>query len=89
MPGAMRYLGAIAIAAVAVALRWALIPWMGADSPFVMIRGQPWGGSVKLIALTGMGQAADLERTRVAGFDEHLTKPADPDDLFRAVATLR
>jgi signal transduction histidine kinase/CheY-like chemotaxis protein len=55
----------------------------------VMIRGQPWGGSVKLIALTGMGQAADLERTRVAGFDGHLTKPADPDDLFRAVATLR
>ncbi len=54
-----------------------------------MIRGQPWGGSVKLIALTGMGQAADLERTRVAGFDEHLTKPANPDDLFRAVATLR
>jgi signal transduction histidine kinase/CheY-like chemotaxis protein len=55
----------------------------------VMIREQPWGGNVKLIALTGMGQAADLERTRVAGFDEHLTKPADPDDLVRAVATLR
>lgn len=54
-----------------------------------MIRGQPWGGSVKLIALTGMGQPADLERTRVAGFDQHLTKPAAPDDLFWAVATLR
>jgi len=55
----------------------------------VMIRGQPWGESVKLVALTGMGQPADLERTRVAGFDEHLTKPARPADLFRAVATLR
>jgi signal transduction histidine kinase/CheY-like chemotaxis protein len=55
----------------------------------IMIRGQPWGESVKLVALTGMGQPADLERTRVAGFDEHLTKPARPDDLFRAVATLR
>jgi signal transduction histidine kinase/CheY-like chemotaxis protein len=54
-----------------------------------MIRRQPWGGSVKLVALTGMGQPADIERTRVAGFDEHLTKPANPDDLFRAVATLR
>jgi signal transduction histidine kinase/ActR/RegA family two-component response regulator len=54
-----------------------------------MIRGQPWGNSVKLIALTGMGQPADLERTRVAGFDQHLTKPAAPDDLFKAVATLR
>jgi signal transduction histidine kinase len=55
----------------------------------VMIREQPWGESVKLVALTGMGQPADLERTRIAGFDAHLTKPANPDDLFRAVATGR
>jgi signal transduction histidine kinase/CheY-like chemotaxis protein len=50
-----------------------------------MIRRQVWGNSVKLVALTGMGQPADLERTRAAGFDEHLTKPADPDALFRAI----
>ena len=50
-----------------------------------MIRKQVWGNSVKLIALTGMGQPADLERTRAAGFDEHLTKPADPDALYSAV----
>jgi signal transduction histidine kinase len=50
-----------------------------------MIRKQVWGNSVKLIALTGMGQPADLERTRAAGFDEHLTKPADPDALYQAV----
>jgi signal transduction histidine kinase/CheY-like chemotaxis protein len=54
-----------------------------------MIRQQPWGKSVKLIALTGMGQPADVERTRSANFDAHLTKPADPDDLFQALATLR
>ena len=54
-----------------------------------MIRMEPWGNSVKLIALTGMGQPADLERTRTAGFDEHLTKPANPEALFRALATLR
>ena len=54
-----------------------------------MIRKQVWGNSVKLIALTGMGQPADLERTRAAGFDEHLTKPADPDDLFIAVSAGR
>ena len=54
-----------------------------------MIRRQVWGNSVKLIALTGMGQPADLERTRAAGFDEHLTKPADPDALFKAVGALR
>ncbi|HEY0339680.1 MAG TPA: ATP-binding protein, partial [Steroidobacteraceae bacterium] len=54
-----------------------------------MIRGAPWGESVKLIALTGMGQPADVERTRMADFDQHMTKPADPDDLFRAIATPR
>jgi signal transduction histidine kinase len=54
-----------------------------------LIRGQPWGGSVKLVALTGMSQPTDLERTRVAGFDAHITKPADPDALFRALATPR
>ena len=54
-----------------------------------MIRKQVWGNRVKLIALTGMGQPADLERTRAAGFDEHLTKPADPDALFKAVGVLR
>lgn len=54
-----------------------------------MIRKQPWGKSVRLVALTGMGQPADLARTREAGFDEHLTKPASPRDLFRAVATPR
>jgi signal transduction histidine kinase/ActR/RegA family two-component response regulator len=54
-----------------------------------MIRLEAWGDGVKLIALTGMGQPADVERSRAAGFDEHLTKPADPEDLFRTVATLR
>jgi hypothetical protein len=33
--------------------------------------------------------AADLERAGAEFFDERLTKPADPNDLLRAVATLR
>jgi CheY-like chemotaxis protein len=52
-----------------------------------LIRGQPWGTAVKLIALTGMGQPDDHARTRAAGFDEHLTKPVNPDDLLTAIAT--
>jgi signal transduction histidine kinase len=35
-----------------------------------------------LIALTGYGQPADRARAREAGFDHHLTKPADPDALL-------
>ena len=54
-----------------------------------MISRQPWGENVKLIALTGMGQPADVQRTRAADFDQHMTKPADPDDLLRAIATPR
>ncbi len=54
-----------------------------------MIRGQSWGSGVKLVALTGLGQPDDLDRTRAAGFDQHLTKPVSPDEVFGAIATLR
>lgn len=54
-----------------------------------MIRKESWGPGVKLIALTGMGQPADLERTRAAGFDVHLIKPVNPNDLFNAMTVLR
>lgn len=45
------------------------------------IRREPWGETTLLIALTGWGQTADKERALAAGFDHHLTKPADPDAL--------
>jgi CheY-like chemotaxis protein len=38
---------------------------------------------VRLVALTGMGQQADLVATRAAGFDAHLTKPAPLEDVLR------
>jgi signal transduction histidine kinase/CheY-like chemotaxis protein len=38
----------------------------------------------RIIALTGYGQAEDRERTRAAGFDDHLVKPVD----LAALATL-
>ncbi len=34
-----------------------------------------------LIALTGYGTASDLQQARRAGFDEHLTKPVEPEVL--------
>ncbi|HEX6202987.1 MAG TPA: PAS domain S-box protein [Thermoanaerobaculia bacterium] len=36
-----------------------------------------------LVALTGWGQEEDRRRTREAGFDHHLVKPADLQDLRR------
>jgi two-component system CheB/CheR fusion protein len=42
-----------------------------------------------LIALTGYGQPADRDRAREAGFDRHLTKPADPAALRRLLEDIR
>lgn len=36
---------------------------------------------IVLVALTGWGQARDLERAKAAGFDHHLIKPAEPSQL--------
>jgi len=44
------------------------------------------GGRVVLIALSGWGQDEDKRRAREAGFDHHLTKPADPDVLEKLIA---
>jgi signal transduction histidine kinase/CheY-like chemotaxis protein len=41
------------------------------------IRQSPWGKQILLVALTGWGQRDDVNRARAAGFDRHLTKPAD------------
>ena len=40
---------------------------------------------IRLIALTGYGQAEDIARTRAAGFDAHLVKPVDFEALERAI----
>ena len=42
--------------------------------------------ALRLIALTGYGQAADKQRAEAAGFDLHLTKPAGIAELQRAIA---
>ncbi|MBI2203845.1 MAG: response regulator [Candidatus Rokubacteria bacterium] len=41
---------------------------------------------VRLVALTGYGQREDRQQALDAGFDLHLTKPVDPDQLARALA---
>ena len=41
------------------------------------IRGRADGARVPIVALTGWGQEEDRRRSREAGFDHHLIKPAD------------
>ncbi|KXU83839.1 PAS domain S-box protein [Paraburkholderia monticola] len=44
------------------------------------------GRDVTLIAVTGYGMPADRMRSAEAGFDHHLTKPVDPEDLLRLLS---
>jgi CheY-like chemotaxis protein len=50
------------------------------------IRAQDWGRSIYLVALTGWGQAEDKQRAMDAGFDRHLTKPVQPEQLAAVLA---
>jgi len=45
-------------------------------------------GSTFMLALTGYGQLEDRRRSHEAGFDFHVTKPADPKELERLLASL-
>jgi PAS domain S-box-containing protein len=45
------------------------------------LRRHPELAATRLVALTGWGQADDRRRTAEAGFDDHLTKPADPRQI--------
>ncbi len=51
------------------------------------LRMLPGGASLRLVAVTGMGRQEDHARSREAGFDLHLTKPADPEVVIRIAAT--
>jgi CheY-like chemotaxis protein len=50
------------------------------------IRKQPWGKEVLLIALTGWGNDEDRNKSKAAGFDAHVVKPVDPDELTKLLA---
>ncbi|GAA4858571.1 ATP-binding response regulator [Luteimonas vadosa] len=46
------------------------------------IRALPWAGErVRIVAVTGWGQEDDLRRSREAGFDRHMVKPLDAEEL--------
>ncbi|WP_321921914.1 response regulator [Paraburkholderia guartelaensis] len=53
------------------------------------LRAQPTLESAICIALSGFGQEADVEQSREAGFDAHLKKPIQLEDLLATFARLR
>jgi PAS domain S-box-containing protein len=52
------------------------------------IRQQPWGKTMVLVALTGWGQQEDRRQSSEAGFNGHLVKPVDFDDLMKLLAEI-
>jgi len=50
------------------------------------LRALPATEGAVLVALSGYGQPGDRERSREAGFDHHLVKPADPARLRELLA---
>jgi PAS domain S-box-containing protein len=62
------------------------LPGMDGYAVAAALRGDPATAKSRLIALTGYGREEDRRRAREAGFDHHLTKPADPGALEAVLA---
>ncbi|WP_322105986.1 ATP-binding protein [Paraburkholderia sp. J41] len=90
------YSGADALDAVdgiapALALVDIGMPGMDGHAVARELRARTTQAGVWLVAITGWGQAEDYQRTKAAGFDEHLVKPVDPaslEDLLERVARM-
>jgi CheY-like chemotaxis protein len=53
-----------------------------------IIREQPWGKDMILIAMTGWGQQQDRPARQRNGFDAHLTKPVKYEAFLAALDQL-
>jgi CheY-like chemotaxis protein len=61
------------------------MPGMDGNEVARRIRQQPKFNDIKLIALTGWGQEKDRQRSKESGFDHHLTKPVNFQDLIASI----
>jgi CheY-like chemotaxis protein/anti-sigma regulatory factor (Ser/Thr protein kinase) len=62
------------------------LPGMNGYEVARRVRAMPGGAGIRLIALTGYGQAEDRRRALDAGFDDHLVKPVEPERLQQLLA---
>jgi CheY-like chemotaxis protein len=54
-----------------------MMPTMDGYEVARRMRSQPWGKDLLLVALSGWGHEEYRRRSKEAGFDQHVTKPAD------------
>jgi CheY-like chemotaxis protein len=64
------------------------LPGMNGYDVARTLRGKQGKHHLELIALTGWGSSEDKQKALDAGFDVHLTKPVDADQLYRILAEL-
>lgn len=64
------------------------LPKMDGYETAKAIRQQPWGQNTIIVALTGWGQPEDRHKSKTAGFNAHLVKPVDHDELLQQLAKL-
>jgi CheY-like chemotaxis protein/anti-sigma regulatory factor (Ser/Thr protein kinase) len=64
------------------------LPYLSGHEVAAHLRSLPWGRNARLIALTGWGQEDDKRRSLKSGFNEHLTKPVDPELLLQRIIQL-
>jgi signal transduction histidine kinase len=50
------------------------------------LREMPGGHDIRLVAVTGYGQAGDRDASRAAGFSDHVVKPVDIESLGNIIA---
>jgi len=58
------------------------LPGMDGNELAQRLRAQPETAGAMLVAITGYGQEHDRAQTAAAGFDHHLVKPVDIDELY-------
>ena len=64
------------------------LPKMDGYEAAKAIRQQPWGQDMIIVALTGWGQQEDRRKSKAAGFNAHLVKPVDHDQLLQQLTEL-
>ncbi len=61
------------------------MPGMDGYQACKAMRLTDWGANIRLVALSGWGQAGDKARSKEAGFDDHLVKPVGREVLFKTL----
>lgn len=62
------------------------MPVMGGIEATCQIRAEPRFADLPIVAMTALAMATERQRCFDAGMNDHVTKPIDPDELFRVLA---